>query len=535
MPANCSADIRKLGSVRNFIQVPDAKQCGKKTYYYGKNAQMMEVDSVQQDYRAQSNPIRSWDRYSQSYVVVGNQEQPPDAQTFTVRFYETCGNGVPLPHTLRDCRVRIVNNHGLCKTAGDITGGWSHYQEIIDGIVLSENRGRRTSYDAADDALVNELTLELVNLYDVSTVYFSALDLSGTCADDSIMTADDGVFDCSVGCGDASCGCRTTCNDGTNTIYIGTGCADSTTQNYLWYTRDGGETSTTLLLPVPAVGAAATYPKVAINNGRLYVLAYKNPPTLYSIALDEHGEPTGSWTEVAALIGPTVTEETNGTPGKLVADQGQLHIMVQAATGARYYTLGDGFDPLDGPRMIFSSGSAVKSIAACGDDLYAVGAAAYIEHSIDGGETWAAMTVPVVAGVSITTNLNDVAVVGVGVWIVGASGAIYRTTDNGASWTNIKIGSSTGAVTDITFNGDNIGWAINAADHPLSTVLGGELADDWTNIKPRIDSWTTGVIPVRAVVPTCAKGEKGANTVLVFGINGSSVHSAYLGRSRVSS
>lgn len=518
--ANCASDIRKLGSVRNFIQIPSAKLCGKKTLFYGKNCQMMEIDSVQQEYRASSNPIRTWNRYREAYCTIGNQHAAPGVQTFTVRFYETCDAGVPLPHMLRDCRVRFINNHGLCSSQGDATSGWSNYQEVIDGIVQSENRGKRTSYDGADDALVDELTFELINVYDVSSVHFSPLTMEGSCAGVA-LAANDAVFDCSNGCGDSSCGCRTTCNDGTNTFYIPASCDADTAQNYLWYTRDGGETSQVLTLPAPSTGTAAIHPKIAQVNGRLYVLAYQNPPTLYSINLDNHGVPTGSWTEVATL------GTTDGIPGALVEDNGLLHILVQAsATGARFYTLGDGYDPGEGERHLFGITPNVSKIAVCGEDLYAVGETGYLDHSEDGGATWAPLTAPT------SDDLTDVAVIGVALWVTGTNGAIYRSTDDGTTWTQVKLGDQTATVLDLTFAGDNLGWVSNGVDAPFSTALGGELAADWSNQKPRIANWPAAALPTGAILPTCADGPKAVNTVLMFATNADGDSLAYIGRGR---
>lgn len=533
--SNCSADIRKLGSVRNFIQVPNQRGCGKDTIYYGKNSQMMEVDAVQQDYRAQSQPIRTWNRYTENYNTIGNQQQPPDAQTFTLRFYETCDVGVPLPHYLRDCRVRVVNNHGLCKTSSDVAGGWSHYQEVVDGIVLSENRGKRSSYDGADDSLVDELTLELLNIYDAGTMYFSPVPLAGAAITGSVCavpTANDVAFDCSNGCGDSRCGCKTTCNDGTNTFYIPMGCTGSTTQNYLYYTRDGGEHGVVMTLPVPADGDASPHPKATVLNGRLYVLSYQAPPTLYSIALDAHGVPSGGWTEIATLGGDTAT----GIPGALVAENGVLHILVQdTANGSRFYSLGDGFRPSDGERFTFDEDATVRSLTVCGDDLYAVGDAAYIQHSADGGASWSTVAPPAVAGVAITVNLHKVVVVGINVWITGENGHVWRSSDEGVSWERVFVGSTSTTITDLTFNGDNVGWLIHgvASIAPYGTVLGGENDEDWLNTSPRIAAWPTGVIPAKAFVPPCATGPKAVNTVAIAANNGT-IDQIYIGRGRIS-
>ena len=126
----------------------------------------MEVDGVTRNVRNAGTPIRTWNRRRRTYCTIGTTETPPDNPQVTLRFYEACGRGLPLPHTLGDCRVRVINNYGLCKSSGTLTTGWSSYAEVLDLNILSENRGRRSSYDGADDALTDEITAELLNVYD---------------------------------------------------------------------------------------------------------------------------------------------------------------------------------------------------------------------------------------------------------------------------------------------------------------------------------------------------------------------------------
>lgn len=526
MSGCASTEIRKLGSVRTFLQIPGTN-CAKKTIFYGKNCQLMEMDALQQDYRAQGSPLRTWNRYSNTYCTVGQTSQPPDNQTFTVRFYETCEPGVPLPHTLRSgCRTRFINNHGLCRNIGDAANGYGSYQEIVDAVVLGENRGRRSSYDGADDALSNELTFELISIIDASAVFFSKIDLDGLCGVNSSLRANHVTFDCGVGCGQTTCGCKESCNDGTNTFYIPASCPGSD-QNYLIYTRDGGVTKTTMLIPKPSngTGVATTYPMSLQMNGRLYVVAYEEPATLYSIALDAHGVPTGGWTEHCDL----------GTTGKIIGftgEEGVLHMLVgNTDLSASYYKKGDGYDPLtNGALKTFTVAQAVTSLASCNSDVIVGGAAGFLSWSADGGGFWNTVTVDA----QMTLDIKDVQYVGSRMIVVGTKGEMWVSSDDGGSWSKLQIGSKTGTMTSVNFSGDTIGWTINSADDPYSTVLGGEEVSDWVNAAPRIGNWPSDITPLKAFVPKCADSFKMANTVIVMGLDANGDTSAYMGRARIS-
>ncbi|HPC92675.1 MAG TPA: hypothetical protein PLJ74_10545 [Myxococcota bacterium] len=522
-------DVLTLGQVRSFLQIPDARNCGRKTLYYGKDCQLMEVDGVQRNVRNSSSPIRTWSRRTKSFCTIGNNESPPDISQLTIRFYEQCNRGVPLPHTLGQCRVRVINNYGLCKSDGTIATGWSSYAEVLDVQILSENRGKRSSYDGSDDTLVDELTVELLNIYDVSTVQFTKIDLTGiVCGAAGNIVANSAAFGCNTGCGGRSCSCPEPCDDGTQAIYIAASCAGSTSAQYIISSRDGGENTTQYVLPAPSAGGtAATYPKTAVIGTTLYVLAYQNPTTLFSIQLDEKSIPTGSWQEVSVLTGNDGLI-TTGIPGELVADGDTLHILVNdTANGSRYYTLGGNRTPDDGERYTFPAAANMARMAACGDQIVVVGDSSAIYQSQDGGSSFTAVTAPTALG---TTTITAVRIADGRIWIGAANGLKFQTNDDGLTWTQMKISGATGTANDIVFSGDDIGWIADSSGSPLSTWLGGTQKDEWTRQTNRVYNWPSTVTPKSIVLPTCADTHLAANTLLVLGTDAAGATVAYIGR-----
>jgi hypothetical protein len=522
-------DALTLGQVRSFLQIPDPRNCGRKTLYYGKDCQLMEVDSVQRNVRNNSSPIRTWNRRTKKFCTIGNNESPPDIAQLTIRFYEQCNRGVPLPHTLGQCRIRVINNYGLCKSDGTIATGWSSYAEVLDVQILSENRGKRSSYDGSDDALVDEITAELLNIYDISTIQFTKIDLTGAvCGTSTSIVADSAAFACNTGCGGRACSCPEPCDDGTQSFFFAASCTGSTTSQYVIGTRDGGENTTQYVLPASSGGGVATqYPKVAVVGSTLYALAYQNPATLFSIQLNEKSVPTGSWQEVAVLTGNDGAI-TTGIPGELVADGDTLHILINDLTnGSRYYTLGGNRIPDDGERFTFTAASNMKRMAVCGDQIVVVGDSSSIYQSQDGGSSFDAVTAPTALG---TATITAVRIADGRIWIGAAGGLKFQTNDDGSTWTQMKISGATGTATDIVFSGDDIGWIADSSGSPLSTWLGGTQKDEWTRNTNRIYNWPSAVTPTKIILPTCADDHLTGNTVLVIGTDAAGATVAYVGR-----
>lgn len=531
MSGCASAEVSKLGGVRSYLQINDPRTCGRTTYYYGQDCQKMEVDAVTRNVANAGTPIRTWNRRRKAYCTIGTTETPPDNPQVTVRFYEDCLRGIPLPHILNG-RMRVINNYGLCSSNGTVTTGWSQYAEVLDLKVLSENRGRRSSYDGADDALVDEISAELLNLYDISTMQFAEIDMANvTCLVGGGGVFNDATFGCFVGDGGRSCGCNNPCDDGSYTFYVPASCTGGTTQ-FIIYSKDGGETVSTSVLPAATGGGtAATYPKAAIVGNTLYVLAYQNPPELYSIQLDANGDPSGSWQLEAVLnLDAAGGAVTTGLPGRLVVDGDYLHILVQDATaGGRIYTLGGNRVPTTGARVVFPIIQDISDMAACGDQIVAVGVDANIQFSGDAGSSWAQLVAPV----GFTADITSVWINSGRIWIGAAAGVVYNSVDEGDTWTLVAVPGVTGIVNDIQFMGDDIGWIADTSGRPSSTWIGGLTTADWTRDTNRVYGYPATNVPVRFAIPMCASAVVASNTLLVVGTNAGGDSVINIGRARI--
>ena len=519
--ASCnSTSLSSLKYSRNFLQYP-SPDCGMETCYYGRDCQMMEIEMGDYQIRSQSSPIRTWNRRSGTWCEIGNTESPPGISTATIRFYEPCAPGIPLPYHLGKCDWRTIINHGLCQSTGDLLNGWSDYVEVVSLRSTSINGGRRAAYDGADDARTLTITADILARMMIGPMQFSEVSLADQCTP-ADLSGDSAAFGCNVGCGDSACGCQEACDDGTRTMYFGLSCAGGESA-LVSYTTDGGETVKTLVLPTPAAsgGVATTYPKVAVCGSTLYCLAYENPVSLFAIELDSNGAPSGSWTEIAVL--------GSGIPGDLVCDNDVLHILVSDAAGSSYYTLDFNRDPAEGPREYFDAVNMTE-MAACNNTIIVGGASGALEISNDGGATWSGHPVPE----TLVDDIASIKISGIYTWVTTVTGEVYRTSDDGYTWRQVNIpGISSGVPVMSQFNGEEIGWMWGAGT-PKSTWFGGLNGTDWTSRKPRILAFPTDLTVSGLWIPTCADEILSANTALVMGQNANGETMGYIGRSAIS-
>lgn len=529
---NCSTlEVSSLKSVRSFLQVPNPNGCTRKTLYYGKDCQFMEVDGVVRNVRNAGTPIRTWDRRSQKWCTVGSTEAPPDNSQFTVRFRIPCGKGIPLPHTVGKCRVRIINNVGVCNSDGAAVSGWSDYAEVIDAWLLTESRGRRSSYDGTDDPLTSEWSLELLNIFDVSTVSFSPVSItSDQCATPTNMKFNNAAFGCFTGCGMRSCGCAESCDDGTRTFYIPMSCSDSDAAQYIMHSTDGiNIKSTTTLTPsgFAADGAvAADFPQVAISGNVLYVMAFKNPSSLWEITLDSDGNPKDV-TELTRLdYDADGSVLFSGEPGSMVAQGSDVHMIVtDGTTGDRFYTYSEDHLPKTGARYTFpQAASPVSKLAVCGNQMIVGGADGSVYISEDEGASWSMKTSPT------TEQIVSAEIADGKYWITTATGEAWYSAD-GETWAEIDLPGSTGQINDITFQGDDVGWIVGEDGLVQSTWLGGLNRSDWTGKDQRVYGLpSTFTTVLHAATPQCADSDLAANTVLLTGQDNTGKYVAYIGR-----
>jgi hypothetical protein len=484
----------------------------------------MEVDGVQRTVRGQVTPIYTVDTKNDKLCNPSSTEGMPEITQMTIRFMEAGCKGIPLPHVLGQCQIRVINNYGLCSSSGRATDGWSDYSEIIDAIVISENRGKRSSYDGSDNFLNNELTCNLVKILDIGKMTFTRIKIDSLISTDN-FNSNSAVFGCKRGCGKTVCQCTESCDDGTKSIYIG-GSSNADSNQYVLYSGDGGETVSMYSVPATVSTTKDTSPKVEVFNNKIYMLGWQNPAELFSSKLDNAGVPSNDFLQTG------VDFSANGTvlgtrPLAMIAGTNYLNILVRTAVnGVQYYRV----DKSNNASRLFSFpvGTSIQRMAACGSSVAVSGNSGTLYLSRDEGASWSVITTPT------SSQISAVSFQGNRIWIGDAIGRRWFSDNSGTSWTAVSLGVSP-AVTDIKFDGD-IGWTANTSISPFSTWLGGENATDWASGSPRIGNWPSTLNVTDFVIPSCADDTVKANTVMAlcrYGGNGFNETFVVIGRTSI--
>jgi photosystem II stability/assembly factor-like uncharacterized protein len=117
---------------------------------------------------------------------------------------------------------------------------------------------------------------------------------------------------------------------------------------------------------------------------------------------------------------------------------------------------------------------------AAPDQVWSVGLGGLVQHSTDGGATWAAQPTGSDADLwSVAfADADDGWVVG-GQATAGEPGVILRTTDGGASWSDVTPAGLTASLTNVSFSDATHGWVGTMVGTVLKTTDGGAT---WTSI-----------------------------------------------------
>jgi photosystem II stability/assembly factor-like uncharacterized protein len=170
---------------------------------------------------------------------------------------------------------------------------------------------------------------------------------------------------------------------------------------------------------------------------------------------------TETWLEVAtgfvALKCPNAIYSTDPLHTWIVGDGGYIYFASDPTAGVTVQDAG---------AITVQNLTAVHAYDSL--NVLVAGASNAMAVTRDGGEVWAAIIGPVPA-----VAINAIWMKGKDEWFVGtAGGELWYTRDAGVTWTKKNFpGSGAGAVHDIKFSNDTVGWMSHATATPAGRIL----------------------------------------------------------------
>ncbi len=352
----------------------------------------------------------------------------------------------------KGCPVDIQIHLGLCKNPDDFNGGFETAFILEDSRITAWNSSEIGALNQGQDAAVNEMIpISFAEMYQLK----GSLRLTNLAPTEVARE----VLDVDI-CDRVSCGICGATSDGCQKVFaitVSAGGSPGLPADVL-YSSDGGTTIGETNITTLAVNED---PSDAACIGAYYVVVSHASDSLHYADQSDILDGIESWTENAAGI------VAAGSP-----------LAIFSISPSRSWVVGDGgyvyfYEDITGTPVVQSSGNVTAENlnaihGASESDLVAVGDNNAVIYTEDGGDTWTAVTGPVV-GVA----LNTVWVFSSLRWLVGtAGGELWYTEDQGVSWTEIAFpGSGAGVVYDLDFPTDSVGFMSHSTATPAGRIL----------------------------------------------------------------
>lgn len=232
-----------------------------------------------------------------------------------------------------------------------------------------------------------------------------------------------------------------------------------------WFTADGGTWTAGAAEPFAGgvdLGNAGCYPVGRSSLRRLVTQGETVGGTPMRVAYSDDDGAT--WTVVTV----------GAVTGQFAADAGALFVLdtyniwLVTSGGYVYYSGDGGLTWTAQESGVIAAGTYHAVDFADTDTGYAVGAANVVIKTIDGGQTWSAVTGPAI-GIALTTvDVRDAD----HAWVGTAGGELWYTNDGGVTWTRRDFaGSGVGEVADVAFVDDNVAFMLHNTAAPLGGVF----------------------------------------------------------------
>lgn len=441
--------------------------------YYGKNAQYAELTGESESYGG-VNPIYMKDPdVTDRYTIVGRQREVPDLATVNLTLFEKIGY-VPRDIGKQGCEFNIYRPVGNCKSLADFTNGWD-YCAIYAGCIAEERDGGDPFPQDGDEALSSNYSLKVAEMYKVGQLSFG---------EKAAANIDREVVDLVWG-GGVNCGNCGPADNGATRLYaitVSSGAGSPGLPPECVYISRDKVTGATTVYEYPLTWLSATTENpTAVDIMGDYIVITSNAALSYAYApLNAMDGTIGTFTEVAtgfvASKGPNDIFVASPFQAYLVGDGGYIYSLTNITAGVSVLSAGD---------------ATTQNLARVHGDglstLVAVGAAAAVVYSTNGGASWqtsaAAPGAAALTAVCVKDRFH---------WWVGGSSRYY-TRNGGTSWIQQAITSATN-IYDIVFATLEVGYTlyITASVCKIQTTINGGLT--WSDagngdITSRVRGW----------------------------------------------
>lgn len=353
----------------------------------------------------------------------------------------------------KDCPVDLQVHMGACGDVTDPDRGWEKILVLENARATNWSTGELGAFDGDTVAQIDEeVPFTAGDMYEVAQL--TAVEVAQTQVTDEIVSI--------VICDAASCGACGIASDGFSKIFAIAGPTTGSPglSSELVYSADSGATwsrtnITSLPLAMAATKVACVGPNIVVISEADEALHYANAAAILA--------GTATWTRVAtgfvATKGPLAIVSLGRTKTWIVGEGGYVYFSSDIEAGVTVQSAGT------------ATTQNLRAIAAFDDQrLVAVGVSNAVLLTLNGGETWGALTGPAVG-----VQLNAVAtrLVQENEWFVGDNaGNLWYTRNLGTTWTLKAFpGSASGIIRDIKFSTPTVGYIAHSSAVPLGRIL----------------------------------------------------------------
>lgn len=416
----------------------------------------VDIDTLDEPGGGIDTLIRCFNVNGQGWDVISSTLTPPDPVTTTIT--ELVYKRQSVLESLKNCPATFYFHYRDCGRADQFN---NYVRTAVIGKAYVGDRGREGLAMREEDTVATR-TYSLSGfppVHDLFKMQAVRVGVAETGAFNDIAFTND--VRCASSCGPAQGPCKV----GFAVADPLAGSAGATANVY--YTTNYGETWTaTSTDPFGGGEAIASVVVVQIDNNTYRVIVARGTTDAGAPAEIAYSDDYGTtWTSVS--VGSTNGQFAQG-PGALFAID--LYNIWLVVNDGYIYKSSDGGATWATQEAGVVTSEDLHSVHFIDQYIgYAVGTSDAILKTVDGGQTWSATgddtgTGDDILTVFATDNLT--------VFVGTDGGDLFRTGDGGATWDIVTFsGSGSGAVTDVVFFNDLIGFALHNTAAPAGRIL----------------------------------------------------------------